>query len=93
MSKGKRRKTKKRKQFTEFSKRVIVAMTILWFLGAIYGAVICARNPENLPSLLEYIGNPMSVGIIGYLLKSAYENRTKIERGVPDEQFNNEAVG
>lgn len=68
-------------------------MTLLWFLGAIYGAIIVWRTESDLPSLLEYIGNPMSVGIIGYLLKSAYENKTKIERGVPDEQFSNEAAG
>ena len=69
----------------EFSKRVIVAMTLLWFLGAIFGAVCVWKTQMDLPSLLEYIGNPMSIGILGYLLKSAFENKTKIERGVSDE--------
>ena len=70
------------RKLKEFSKKVIFAMTFLWFLGAIYGAVCVWRSPENLSFLLEYIGDPMSVGIIGYLLKSAFENKTKIERGV-----------
>ena len=74
------------KKLKEFSKRVIVAMTLLWFLGAIFGAVCVWRTQMDLPSLLDYIGNPMSVGILGYLLKSAFENKTKIERGVSCEQ-------
>ena len=74
-------------QIREFSKRVIFAMTLLWFLGAIFGAISVWRTQSDLPSLLEYIGNPMSIGILGYLLKSAFENKTKIERGVVNENF------
>lgn len=74
-------------QIREFSKRVIFAMTLLWFLGAIFGAISVWRTQSDLPSLLEYIGNPMSIGILGYLLKSAFENKTKIERGVINENF------
>ena len=81
------------KKLKEFSKRVIVAMTLLWFLGAIFGAVMVWKTQTDLPSLLEYIGNPMSVGILAYLLKSAFENKTKIERGVLSEQYDNETSG
>ena len=70
------------RKLKEFSKRVIVAMTLLWFLGAIFGAICVWRTQSDLSSLLEYIGTPMSVGILGYLLKSGFENKTKIERGV-----------
>lgn len=73
------------KKLKEFSKRVIVSMTLLWFLGAIFGAVCVWRTQMDLSSLLDYIGNPMSVGILGYLLKSAFENKTKIERGVSND--------
>ena len=81
------------KKLKEFSKRVIVAMTLLWFLGAIFGAICVWRTQTDLPSLLDYIGNPMSVGILGYLLKSAFENKTKIERGVSNEQYDYETNG
>lgn len=74
----------------EFSKRVIFTMTLLWFLGAIFGAVCVWRTQMDLPSLLEYIGQPMTVGILGYLLKSAFENKTKIERGNTDEFYHSE---
>ena len=73
------------KKLKEFSKRVIVSMTLLWFLGAVFGAVCVWRTQTDLPSLLEYIGNPMSVGILAYLLKSAFENKTKIERGASND--------
>ena len=62
-------------------------MTLLWFLGAIFGAICVWRTQADLPSLLEYIGNPMVVGVLGYLLKSAFENKTKIEKGVGNENF------
>ena len=68
-------------------------MTLLWFLGAIFGAICVWRTQTDLPSLLDYIGNPMSVGILGYLLKSAFENKTKIERGVSNEQYDYETNG
>ena len=78
----------KAQQLKEFSKKVIVAMTILWFLGAIFGAVCVWRTKADLSSLLEYIGNPMTVGILGYLLKSGFENKTKIEKGALEDEQN-----
>ena len=64
----------------EFSKKVIVAMTLLWFMGAAYGAVIVWRGGYGLESLLEYVGQPMVGGILGYMAKSALENREKIKK-------------
>lgn len=64
----------------EFSKRVIVAMTLLWFLGAAYGAVIVWTNGYGLEALLDYVGQPMAGGILGYMAKSALENREKIKK-------------
>ena len=78
------------KNLKEFSKKVIWMMTFLWFMGAIFGAVCVWRTQTDLPSLLDYIGQPMTVGILGYLLKSAFENKTKIERGNPDEFYHSE---
>lgn len=78
------------KNLKEFSKKVILMMTFLWFLGAIFGAVCVWRTQTDLPSLLDYIGQPMTVGILGYLLKSAFENKTKIERGSHDEFHSSE---
>lgn len=69
------------RKLKEFSKKVIFAMICLWFLGALFGMICVWKEPTNLSYLLEYIGDPMSVGIIGYLAKSAFENVPKIIKG------------
>lgn len=61
----------------EFSKKVIVAITVLWFIGAIYAAVIIWRNNYGLEALLSYIGAPVAGGVISYMLKTAFENKEK----------------
>ncbi len=76
-----------------YSKRVIRLMIALWFVGAVFGAAVVvvqlvmsfvAGSPYtstvvNLPELLNYIGMPVSGAVIGYLAKSAFENREKIK--------------
>lgn len=79
----------------EYSKQIIHRMILLWFCGAVYGALVVlseiiavfvsdgytAVTAVHLPELLAYIGAPVGGGIVGYLLKSAFENREKIKRG------------
>lgn len=67
-----------------FSKRVIIAMTILWFITAIYGMIIegvlIFTAPEiiNLEPLFAFVGYPMTGGLVFYFCKSAFENGKKI---------------
>ena len=83
---------KKRGTFKEFSKRVIVAMTLVWFIGALFAAAMLVwqtflGQAVMLDGILTYIGAPMTGGIVAYLIKSAAENRVKIAKnsGLPDE--------
>lgn len=82
----------KRVKLTEFSKRMVVALCVMWFAGALLGAVVVivqtVRGDYNvaLSDLLLYIGAPMTGGIVTYLLKSAYENREKIKRGAEPQE-------
>lgn len=84
------------KDLREYSKRIIHGMIVLWFSGAVFGAAVIvveliatlagtdgysAALVVHLPELLMYIGAPVGGGIVGYLLKSAFENREKIKRG------------
>lgn len=76
-----------------FSKTVINAMIVLWFVGAGFGAAVVvvqlvqsfisgspySSTVVNIPELLNYIGMPVSGAIVGYLAKSAFENREKIK--------------
>lgn len=82
------------KDLKEYSKKIIQLMIILWFVGAVFGMAIVtietiamlvyATNSAvmitvHLPELLTYIGAPVGGGILGYLLKSAFENKEKIK--------------
>lgn len=76
-----------------YSKRVIRLMIAMWFAGAVFGAAVVVAQliasfasgsaytspVVNLPELLNYIGMPVSGAVIGYLAKSAFENREKIK--------------
>ncbi|MGI5959025.1 MAG: hypothetical protein ACOX60_06390 [Massiliimalia sp.] len=74
------------RRWIQFSKKVIIAMTLVWFVGAVFGAYMVYRTGGELSSLLSFIGAPMTVGILGYLLKAAFENKEKIKKNGADTQ-------
>ena len=89
---------KKKRSLTEFSKRVIAALIVVWFVGALVGVAVVAVQTArgdmtvNLSDLLVFIGAPMTGGVVAYLLKSAYENKEKIKQGVHNyDESQNEA--
>lgn len=73
------------RKIKQYSKRVVTAMIIAWFVGIAFGMsviiwqMIRAPDAVSLDGLLTYIGAPMGCGIAGYLAKSAFENREKIK--------------
>ena len=59
-------------------------MMILWFIGAIFGFVVCTVQlirvePVSLYDLFAYIGAPVTGGIVSYMIKTAFENKEKIK--------------
>ena len=74
------------KKVREFSKNFVAVLCFLWIMGALFGAVVVWRQPEQLSYLLEYIGAPMVGGIIGYMAKAALENREKIKQNTPQDE-------
>lgn len=77
---------KKPKTKREYSKAALAAMIVLWFIGAVVGGFVVlwqlftGAYDVQLDSLLNYIGMPMSGGIVTYMVKSALENREKIRK-------------
>lgn len=77
------------KKKREYSKAALTAMIVLWFVGAVFGMavvvwqLITAAYTVNIGDVLMYIGAPMTGGIVGYLVKSAVENREKIKNDAP----------
>ncbi|MBQ7923615.1 MAG: hypothetical protein IJ325_13740 [Clostridia bacterium] len=83
----------------QYSKKILTAMIRLWFAGAVFGMIfvsvqlcilllvpeITLNMPLSLDAILNYIGIPMTGGTVGYLLKSAIENKEKIQHGTSDE--------
>ena len=74
------------KKVREFSKNFVAVLCFIWIAGALFGAVVVWRQPEQLSYLLEYIGAPMVGGIIGYMAKAALENREKIKQNAPQNE-------
>lgn len=76
----------KKKKKREYSKIALTAMIVLWFVGAVFGMavvvwqLITAAYAVNIGDVLIYIGAPMTGGIVGYLVKSAIENKEKIKK-------------
>ena len=56
---------------------IVTVETVAMLVYATNSAVMIA---VHLPELLTYIGAPVGGGILGYLLKSAFENKEKIKR-------------
>lgn len=75
-------------KITEYSKKCIAAIILLWFVVAIFGIAVqivhLFRNPElvSLEGLFGFVGLPMTGGIVGYLIKSAMENKEKIKGNI-----------
>ena len=87
------------KNVKEYSKKIINLMIVLWFIGAAFGAIIIAVEiiatlalvegfsmaiTIHLPEWLAYIGAPITGGVMGYLIKSAMENKEKIRKSEED---------
>lgn len=76
---------KKQKTDRQYSKRIIKAMTALWFITAAFAMLIIVIqlfvSPENvnLEGLFAFVGAPVSGGLVSYFIKSAIENKTKIK--------------
>jgi hypothetical protein len=85
------KKVKKAIKHTEFSKRMINAMTFLWFFIAVFdvGVIIYSIATGKydyvqamISDLLTFTGLPISGGIISYFVKSAVENKEKIKGAI-----------
>lgn len=80
----------KSSKLKEYSKRCIAAMIVLWFAVALFGIGVNIYQLKNTTTpevvtvdpLYAYVGLPMTGGIIGYLIKSAMENKEKIKGNI-----------
>jgi len=65
----------------EFSKKLILGTLI--FIGmAFIASIVSWHVVDDWPrEIAEFFVWPFILGVVGYMCKSAYENKAKIERG------------
>ena len=71
----------------EFSKRLVVACSIFYFLGIIYCCVAMCISEDfsAIPTLVDDLHNMLKVCIFGYFAKAGVENAIKIKLSNPEE--------
>lgn len=80
-----RRKVKKNTvQKIEFIKLVLILVMGTYFLGVTVGLKIVLEYPEQLGTLLTFIGAPTATVIIFYAWKAKAENVIKIKKNNPE---------
>lgn len=81
-----RRKARKgaARKKVEFIKLVLMLVMGTYFLGVAVGVKIVLAYPEQLGTLLAYIGAPTATVIIFYAWKAKAENVIKIKKNNPD---------
>lgn len=83
---------RKKKKPLEFSKKALAAMIVLWFLGAltcIFVVIVQLLRGDmtvNTSDLVTCVCAPITGGALGYMIKSALENREKIKGGIEPQE-------
>ena len=86
---GERKKKRKPKKtwLWEFSKRVVVTVTILYIAAMIYACVLIWLNPDSTAAdtLVSNISDIFKATVVSYAVKAGFENVVKIHKDEPDE--------
>lgn len=80
---------KKRKNKLEFSKQLVLLVTLTYFFGVIIGSfVVVVKSPDQLGVYLAFIGTPTATTIGFYCWKAKAENQIKLGK-LPTESEEN----
>lgn len=73
---------KKRQWLWEFSKRIVVSVSIVFFIVLIYSMIFMFFNPDStaLQGLLDNISHIFEITVVCYAVKAGFENVTKIKK-------------
>ena len=76
-----KKKTPKKKWLWEFSKKVVVACTLLYFIGNIVAMFVMVKVQDlsTLGTFLDNLGDMLKVCVFGYFVKAGVENAFKIQ--------------
>lgn len=68
-----------------YTKILVFAVMLTYFLGFILGGILSVFYPEHLGEWLTFIGVPTSTAIGFYCWKAKAENSLKIQKGIAKE--------
>lgn len=73
----------KRKWLWEFSKKIVVTVTIIFVAVFLFSCVLLCFYPDStaLQSVIDNISDIFKVTVVSYAVKSGFENVTKIRKG------------
>lgn len=76
---------KKKRKLPNFTKAVLVAVLLTYFIGLYIGVKITLIDYSQFGVLATYIATPTTTVIALYCWKAKAENLVKIKRGYPEE--------
>lgn len=73
---------KKRQWLWEFSKRIVILVSIVFFIDLIYSRIFLIFNPDStaITELSNQISDVFKITVISYAVKAGFENVTKIKK-------------
>ena len=79
----------KRRWLWEFSKKIVVAVAVAFFIAVIYAAVHAWVFPESVATdrLLDNMTDVFKAVVVTYGIKAGFENVWKIAKDRRDENF------
>ena len=79
----------KRKWLWEFSKKIVVTVTILFVAIFTFGCTLLVFYPDStaIQSVLDNITNVFIVTVVSYAVKAGFENVFKIKKDTKEEDY------
>ncbi|MFI3254516.1 MAG: hypothetical protein R3Y63_09305 [Eubacteriales bacterium] len=79
-----KKRTRKKKKPLEFSKIIMLIVFATYFVGFLVGVSVVWEHPEELGTLLTYIGAPTAMSVGFYSWKAKAENCLKMTKHAPE---------
>lgn len=79
----------KKKWLWEFSKRLVVTVTIIFVAVFLFSCILLCIYPDStaLQSVIDNISDVFKVTVVSYACKAGFENLAKIKKYDPDDDM------
>lgn len=72
----------KRRWLWEFSKKIVVTVTIIFVAVFIFACILLWKNPDSMAvsTVIENISHIFEITVVSYAVKAGFENVCKIKK-------------